>query len=1643
MRRFKVFNSFVLIFIAVFPVISMSQSNNDHKDLVSTGRYAFNPDICPHVRFIDAVDSPHFFMENVASVRMKLFRFKDIFPDPFIRMTDHNMNSSVLTDLEGLKSLDTAQVIRDFTFGFPGEVGHVPLGKLTGGQPGIYGFLADRVEPAALCKKHRPIFFPDSEYMNFNFLVLHLKTFDFVLKTDGHTHLIWTYSPDIRRDPGKTEPLLKKGHGDVYVPSSVRAASDLFSMTEPLKAGDTIVISQKHKGRKPGGNFAFHRIKNWDLPKGGSAVDKERNRLAVFTERGFYLPGDTVYIGGVARGPATAEPVRLDIKGPGGKIIRETLVIPDRWGGFSYAFKTGKTTKKGLYTVTVEIRGRLASQSFKIDYFQANEFEIQFRDFKTEYLPGGKVKPVITGRYLSGNPMAGARVEYRVVSRTLQDAQPLPFGSGYKRYSFNLDRLFREGAVFIDKTGRLNENGELPVTGVNGMEAFNHMVVLEMEAIGTSEEGKEFKATARARYFPGSKIIGIGLPRFTGGYGSIEADLVVLDSNGHPTTAAADVTIYNESSKLTGTLEELTIVNRFENKIFKNGDRLPFGIDYKMYPTDRFLIRIDAMDDTGRKVSSSHRFRLPPMGRKSGGLTVRTTPGGFTTGETGSLFIYSPVDAKTLITFERHRLLSWRSHFLQRGQTTEISFPVEDIYFPGIKVRVLVMYDNHRHEKKELDVKVSSRKPNLTVITNVCGPGNASTRIIGPHSKAVARFRVKDHNGNNVRSSLFVYCVDEGNLSLTGYRAPDLMDQLFYRDKEWQGIGKFPLLFSSYNPRSWLFKNPMLDICIDNCSFYGRVIDDTGAPVAGAQLSRYDEKQNLIDRAITSGGGYYCFAKVQPFRLPMFLKIKKKGFVTYRVVGAYPDINNHGTGIIMKRLKPGEKSREAWVSREFIEYYNKYAFDSGFDFGVEGGVLGSMEGGVVGGVLGATGSGEKYGGRVKPEPAFRMNFDPVLFFKKIDTDDTGLAELEFETSELLSTYRIIAVAYNNSAFGNGEHPVTVSSDIVVKESLPEFAVTGDTFGAGILVSNRTNRAMSVRTLVKPMDSNLRVTGKQGQRLRVKPGRNRTAGFHFKAVSPGDTQIQLSVVSNNHSDGMLKPFPVMTDMVDDSVVMFDVGKRIRRRINIKRDYLNPELRVNLSGSISRLLGKMSKILLQYPYGCMEQRTSRILPFLALDERLMKKMDLNKSPDEIKKAVNDYLGMVDEFMTDKGGMAYYRGGQPDTYLTVYVLWAMQIAKERGFAVKGELEKRMISYLQRQTESEDHRCFLHYVMSSLEGSDPEALQELFLKREQLSLTGKVFLYKAIHRWYGNRQQTKVLFNEFQKLLSFQPGEAKAYFVEKGSRRHSYRGLPFYGRRFLTALLLQAILEVEGRYRPAPAVIKWLLDVPGNSWHTTQTNFWILYALSCYQGKGEAKYVDITVNGKEKRIVFTTGDEFHCYEKVLDKQTTAVDLVIDAPGEVCVTTELVYQSPDPQPVERGVCVTRRLYNRDGQLVTDSQPIKKGEFYQVELLVDSKNEIPYGVVDVPVPAGCEKLREDQASARKLVPFKSAHAAAYGTSWLREEHSVDRTVFYSYKLPRKTRLVFFIKAIYTGTFTWLPALVKGMYHPQYMGRTAVRKVKIN
>jgi uncharacterized protein YfaS (alpha-2-macroglobulin family) len=388
---------------------------------------------------------------------------------------------------------------------------------------------------------------------------------------------------------------------------------------------------------------------------------------------------------------------------------------------------------------------------------------------------------------------------------------------------------------------------------------------------------------------------------------------------------------------------------------------------------------------------------------------------------------------------------------------------------------------------------------------------------------------------------------------------------------------------------------------------------------------------------------------------------------------------------------------------------------------------------------------------------------------------------------------------------------------------------------------------------------------------------------------------------------------------------------------------------------------------------------------------------------------------------------------------VLWALHLARERDYKVDPELVQKLAAYLQRASLDKTCESFYQFVLSLHKGADGKKLKKLAAERDALPLPARVFLYRALHNQGTGKELLSAMLEEFNNSL-----QVEADFAYFDVHEFSYnRDFPFYSSRYATALLLQAVLEVEHGHVLADKIINWLLEGEPYCWNTTQTNFWILCAMDEYLAQVEktmARRAEIVLLGEKTAREFAGSRDMLKVSKKLEGRKEPFQATVTADQPVYVTSELTYQLARAGKKSRGIDIRRLIYDENGRTVEN---LKRGNVYQVELLIKTDKEVPYGVIDEPLPAGCELLRQDIGTTRSLQEFNTTNLGKYGSPWARRENAADRLVFYTYSMQGNLRIVYFIKAMYAGRFTWMPAVAQGMYHPQYFGRNEMMTVEVN
>jgi len=1542
------------------------------------------------------------------SMKQASVRLLKLKPEFYTQLT--NREFGMLQQKDFKADFIEKEIRQNFTE-LPERLNHPALRDQELGSPlGFFAILVQRYEPYNSCRDIGLMRLPAS--MPQDLQVFHRRNMDMVIKAGHGQTLYWLYDNRSGKGLGKI-PFLLKGYAKETLSLGESAGNGVLLSDREIQESDLAVAKNPDDG-----DMALARIDR------RPASDREV-RIIVFSERDFYKPGDTVHIGGIVKEYASgkvsspkATSASLEIMGPDWQKVKGDALKLDRLGGFHYEYKSDPAGKKGRYQILVKVADEQTWQgqdSITIDYYQPNTLEMKISGMAEHYLPEDTFRPVVSGSYLAGNPMAGD--EFSSVLGLHPAHSKVFTANGLERYSFDLDRDLAKSDPTWKGSNKLDANGKCTLgISMSQFKETNFLAGLGFYATGKSTEGKEFTARAQSLFFPGKLLTGIRVGYYQNLKDQVNAELALVDFQGKPASSEARVTLYMEYYESS------------RRKLKKISGPVDVYIEktkthsFRVLEAGHYILRCDTPDVNGHVVSTSASFFAWDSGysERTDKLRIESNQHVLRGGETLKCFIHSTREGQALVTVEREKVLDSRVIPLQK--MTPLDIPVKKEYFPAIRVSVVAVYANNVSEEASKEFKVEDDSKILRV--DLESPGE-----IKPASKAPLKIKVNDNQKKGIKAKLFVYAVDEGNLSLLNYRTPDPHEYFSF----FSLFRKNTLLTHySKNFTQWDFERPMMDIPLSMPAIFGCVFRPDSTPLSGATVTLEGEKHNILKTATTSAHGYYSFPGLAGGRYAV--KVEAKGFHPFLQSDIYFDGGNH---------RPCDL---ALIPVSADKYW-----DSAEEFGVEGGVAGGVmpapmaaemksmarqkaengvEGGVVGGVLGGA-EALIAGIRV------RSDFKEVLFFKAVETDDGGNASVDFASSDQLSTYRIMVVAYSDDRFGNVEKKILVSKDLLISEAMPEFARQDDEFSAGVQLSNRTARKLPITLLAKP--EGIAIHGAAQIERSLDARGNSLFQFPFLADRAGEAKINFYAVSSADKDGLEKKLYVSDRLVRETLLDFASGKNVRKMIEPQTGVENQSISVKVAPSLLKPAVNIAKKLVFYPYECLEQRASKVMPFLALSPALAERLELGLDQGQIRDAVSGYLKIIPEFMNGEGALSYYRGGQYSSdYLTAYVLWSLHLARERDFLVDAQLIKKLSAYLQRASLDKTCESFYQFVLSLHKEADGKKLKKLAAERDVLSLPARVFLYRALNNQGMGKELLSTMLNEFNNSL-----QVEADFAYFDVREFSYnRDFPFYSSRFATALLLQAVLEVEHEYVLADKIIHWLLEGEPHCWNTTQTNFWVLCVMDEYLKQVEKKTAsraEVVMLGEKAAKAFANSRDVLLVSKKLGEGKETVEVKISADQPVYVTSELTYQLARAGKKSRGIDVRRGIYDDKGQV---AENFKRGQIYQVELLIKTDKEIPYGVIDEPLAAGFELLRQDIATTRALDEFNSKNKPTYHSPWQRRENAADRLVFYTYSMKGQLRFVYFVKAMYSGRFTWMPAVAQGMYHPQYFGRTAIQTVEV-
>lgn len=323
------------------------------------------------------------------------------------------------------------------------------------------------------------------------------------------------------------------------------------------------------------------------------------------------------------------------------------------------------------------------------------------------------------------------------------------------------------------------------------------------------------------------------------------------------------------------------------------------------------------------------------------------------------------------------------------------------------------------------------------------------------------------------------------------------------------------------------------------------------------------------------------------------------------------------------------------------------------------------------------------------EPRLRSDFRPLaVWAATLTTDREGRFETTFTLPDTLTTYTLFCVAAeaDGAAFGNRTEDMEVSQPVMLTPGTPLFMSTGDRLLLPLTVTNGTKQEDTWKVTLS--------TGAE-QCIRLAPKATGTLFFELAPQSEGECVLRWEARAESGADAVEGRFPVRypAPLLKEThrVVLCaaeDTAAVCRPAALLSSDLANStrgELVAELSANPLLHLADCANFVMEYPYGCTEQISSALLPWI-LHARLAPVCPQVAAvpAKEAKKRTEESIDALFERQQRDGGLAYWPCCRESCFwASAHAALVLTLAQEQGFSVPRRAYRRLCAYLRDERE------------------------------------------------------------------------------------------------------------------------------------------------------------------------------------------------------------------------------------------------------------------------------------------------------------------------------------------------------------------------
>ncbi|MDO5045823.1 alpha-2-macroglobulin family protein, partial [Campylobacter sp.] len=375
-------------------------------------------------------------------------------------------------------------------------------------------------------------------------------------------------------------------------------------------------------------------------------------------------------------------------------------------------------------------------------------------------------------------------------------------------------------------------------------------------------------------------------------------------------------------------------------------------------------------------------------------------------------------------------------------------------------------------------------------------------------------------------------------------------------------------------------------------------------------------------------------------------------------------------------------------------------------------------------------------------PVDKKNIKTYIKMQTAKADANGDVSFDVEVpNDFNSQINLAVIAATDDKLGHSVKAVDIKDDIILKPTQSAYFIKGDNINYILRVINTTNEAKEVSL---KLDTNLNAKLEK-DKVSLKPNENLKMTVTLDVNQTGKSYLKFSAndgketYTHKLNFDVIHPYPLST--FAKSFIASE-----QKTVTLDNDF--KRIRIDASSSIKSILGANSDKLINHPYGCSEQRSSRLLElnYLVVNDKGKSEAQAKADKADIQRFLKAGLNDLIKMQKSDGSFGYWNElSYTNNFASIYAIDTILTLEKSGLELDKNVKSRALKWLENFGSNDNFQAlYAAYILSGQKKLDRSVLNALYDQKRYKNSALDSYLMAAILKKEGLKKESDKVLKE-----------------------------------------------------------------------------------------------------------------------------------------------------------------------------------------------------------------------------------------------------------------------------------------------------------